>query len=146
MAMTPVGEQQLRQFDEQGYFVAERAVPPEALCLLRRLCDEATAIRAEGNQIGNSEGSQLMDTSSGRVFAFNVETERPEMYSALLGDWAAKILAPLVPSCYLFHSEFVVKASASEEMRYSNRFGWHQDGGYGTGDDNSEGSGGVESL
>ena len=56
------------------------------------LADESVAERLSGSAIGDREGDQLMDTSQGRVFVFNLEAQRPEMYRALLGDWAADAL------------------------------------------------------
>ena len=108
-AAATVGPDQLRLFDECGWFVIAGALPPADLSLLRALCDEAVAGRAAGDAVGDLEGHQLMDTSTGRTFVFNLEAERQEMYQALLSDWAAAILAPLTADAYLFHSEFVVK-------------------------------------
>jgi ectoine hydroxylase-related dioxygenase (phytanoyl-CoA dioxygenase family) len=77
-----------------------------------------------------------MDTHGGRTFAFGVEKERPEMYSAILGDWAVAALAALTPSSSLFHTEFVIKAGGRTDRQ--TRFGWHQDGGYTTAPDGGE--------
>ena len=87
------------------------------------LADESVAERLSGSAIGDREGDQLMDTSQGRVFVFNLEAQRPEMYRALLGDWAADALRALTPDAYMFHTEYVVKAPG-EEGEAQTRFGW----------------------
>ena len=87
------------------------------------LADESVAERLTGSAVGDREGDQLMDTSQGRVFVFNLEAQRPEMYRALLGDWAADALRALTPDAYMFHTEYVVKAPG-EEGEAQTRFGW----------------------
>jgi ectoine hydroxylase-related dioxygenase (phytanoyl-CoA dioxygenase family) len=138
-----VTAEHLRQFDSLGYFVLERVIDPPSLGLLQTIADEAEAARSaerlSGSNkpaIGDAEGPQLMDTHGGRTFAFGVEKERPEMYSAILGDWAVAALAALTPSSSLFHTEFVIKAGGRTDRQ--TRFGWHQDGGYTTAPDGGE--------
>lgn len=132
-----VTAEHLSQFDSLGYFVLERAIDPPSLALLQQIADDVEAARSaehhssgDGPAVGDAEGPQLMDNSGGRTFAFGIEKERPEMYSAILGDWAATTLAALTPRSSLFHTEFVLKAGGRADAQ--TRFGWHQDGGYTT--------------
>jgi hypothetical protein len=135
----PVTAAMLRSFDTQGFFVVERVIDAPSLALLRAIADDAVAARASERAavdsdrttaIGDTEGPQLMETDGGRTFAFGVEKERPEMYSAILGGWAEAVLSALTPRSSLFHTEFVVKEGGRTDGR--TRFGFHQDGGYTT--------------
>ena len=135
----PVTGAMLRSFDTQGFFVVEHAIDAPSLALLRAIADDAVAARASERAaaesdrttaIGDTEGPQLMETDGGRTFAFGVEKERPEMYSAILGGWAEAVLSALTPRSSLFHTEFVVKEGGRTDGR--TRFGFHQDGGYTT--------------
>jgi ectoine hydroxylase-related dioxygenase (phytanoyl-CoA dioxygenase family) len=129
--MTPtVTPAHLDQFDTRGFFVLERVIPPAHLELLRRLADEAVTARMLGGEVGDAEGEQLMDTRGGRYFIFGLEEERPEIYSALFGDWAVTIIGALTQESVMFHTEFVVKEGGRRDQ--NTRFGWHQDGGYNT--------------
>lgn len=117
-------------FDSQGFFVLDNIIPNDHLQLLRDLSDQAVAARVNGSTVGTSEGTQLMSTTSGRVFIFGLESEQPSMYRALLSDWAFQIIHGLTDESSLFHTEFVVKAEDNGDE--GTRFGWHQDGGYNT--------------
>ena len=117
-------------FDSQGFFVLDNIIPNDHLQLLRDLSDRAVAARVNGSTVGTSEGTQLMSTTSGRVFIFGLESEQPSMYRALLSDWAFQIIHGLTDESSLFHTEFVVKAEDNGDE--GTRFGWHQDGGYNT--------------
>ena len=55
-------------FDSQGFFVLDNIIPNDHLQLLRELSDQAVAARVNGSTVGTSEGTQLMGTTSGRVF------------------------------------------------------------------------------
>lgn len=132
--MTPmVTPAHLDQYDTRGFFVLDRVIPVAHLELLRRLADEAVAARMLGGTVGDEEGEQLMDTAGGRYFVFGLEDERPEIYSAVFGDWALTIIAALTQESVMFHTEFVVKEGGRSDG--STRFGWHQDGGYNTAPD-----------
>ena len=117
-------------FDSQGFFVLDNIIPNDHLQLLRELSDQAVAARVNGSTVGTSEGTQLMGTTSGRVFIFGLEAEQPSMYRALLSDWTFQIICGLTDESSLFHTEFVVKAEDNGDE--GTRFGWHQDGGYNT--------------
>ena len=128
--MPTVTQTHLDQYDTRGFFVLERVIPPAHLELLRRLSDEAVAARVLGDNVGSSEGDQLMHAGGGRYFIFGLEEERPEIYNALFGDWALTIVGALTHESTMFHTEFVVKEGGREDA--NTRFGWHQDGGYNT--------------
>ena len=117
-------------FDSQGFFVLDNIIPNDHLQLLRELSDQSVAARVNGSTVGTNEGTQLMGTTSGRVFIFGLEAEQPSMYRALLPDWTFQIICGLTDESSLFHTEFVVKAEDNGDE--GTRFGWHQDGGYNT--------------
>ena len=132
--MTPtVTPAHLEQYDNRGFFVLERVIPPAHLELLRQLVDDAVAARIHGGKVGSAEGEQLMDTGGGRYFIFGLEEQRPEIYRALFGEWAVSIIGALTHESAMFHTEFVVKEGGRRDG--NTRFGWHQDGGYNTAPD-----------
>ena len=66
--MTPtITPAHLDQYDTRGFFVLERVIPPAHLELLRRAADEAVAARIHGNEVGDAEGTQLMDNDPGDI-------------------------------------------------------------------------------
>ena len=120
----------LEQFDTQGFFILEQAIPPADLDLLRELSDNAVAARMLGQRVGDREGQQLMNTGGGRYFIFGLEEEKPEIYRVLFADWVVSIISVMTDQSSMFHTEFVVKDGGQPEA--NTRFGWHQDGGYNT--------------
>lgn len=135
-ALPVVTAKDVADFDRLGYFVLPRAIPPVQLALLQRLADDSVAARESAQTVGDSEGAELMKTDGGRCFVFGLEREHPEMYAAVLGEWAESVLRALTSTSSLFHSEFVVKAGGRTDSQ--TRFGWHQDGGYTTAEGGGE--------
>ena len=111
-------------YEEKGFFVLERVIPPEHLQLLReegqRLRD---ALDAEMERRGVSQiGLSFKD--SRYFFSMWGKSDRiPEfMFSELMADICRSLLGP---EAYLSFEQFVVKCD-----RGGMKFSWHQDSGY----------------
>ncbi len=119
-----VSSVQARQFDEQGFFVLERVLPPTELAMLRRECDRLVDQRVrEMDALGvdridlDHRGSRYFlhaHGKSGAVADFLSSELMVRLAQSALGD-----------TVYLFNEQYVVKA-ADRGMK----FGWHQDSGF----------------
>jgi ectoine hydroxylase-related dioxygenase (phytanoyl-CoA dioxygenase family) len=123
--MTPIADDLLHRFHEDGFFVLERAVRGGELDMLRREAD--MAIAAEEDRIRNSARDVEHITELGRRY-FVIQRSRTRMdlrafvFGPLMTDLCAKLVGP---DAYLFTELFVCKRPGS-----GTEFGWHQDHGY----------------
>lgn len=123
-ANTIVSEEQIKQFQEEGYFVLERVIPNEYLESLRSECQKFISERdAEMEHLGVEELD--LDHKGKRYFVHAYEGServREFLFSKLMSE---VVRATLGDTAYLFNEQYVVKA-AEKGMR----FGWHQDSGF----------------
>ena len=120
-----ITEAQKRQYQEEGFFVLERAFVGEMLEMLRGECAAIIAKRnAEMDAAGVDElGSDIRDN---RYFIANRYRESERLKEFIFGDLMAEICrATLGANAYLFYEQWVVKGAEK-----GVKFSWHQDSGY----------------
>lgn len=113
------------QYENEGYFVLERALTDEQIELLRSGAQysieklDAEMDEAGVDRIGiNHRGK--------RYFSNMIYQQRPELRNFLFSDLTAQICAAtLGEDAYLFWEQYVIKAGDPETA-----FSWHQDSGY----------------
>jgi ectoine hydroxylase-related dioxygenase (phytanoyl-CoA dioxygenase family) len=123
--MTPIADDHVRRYKEDGFFILERAVRGEELDMLRREAD--MAIAAEEDRIRNNARDVEHITHAGRrYFVIQRSRTRMDLRAFVFGPRMTDLCARLVgPDAYLFTELFVCKRQGSETA-----FGWHQDHGY----------------
>ncbi|HWM38661.1 MAG TPA: hypothetical protein VNS49_16230, partial [Streptomyces sp.] len=110
------------QYENEGYFVLERALTDEQIELLRSGAQysieklDAEMDEAGVDRIGiNHRGK--------RYFSNMIYQQRPELRKFLFSDLTAEICAAtLGEDAYLFWEQYVIKAGDPETA-----FSWHQD-------------------
>lgn len=114
-----------RRFQEDGYFILERAIPPEHLDLLR---DECQRFIDEMHAEMDRQGTDVLGLNhrNKRYFVAHPSLRSPRLKEFLFSDLMADICrATIGDQAYLFWEQYVVKA-AEQGMK----FGWHQDSGF----------------
>jgi ectoine hydroxylase-related dioxygenase (phytanoyl-CoA dioxygenase family) len=120
-----ITEQQKRQYQEEGYFILERAIAEPMLQMLREECANFISKRnAEMDAAGVNElGSDIRDN---RYFIANRYKESDRLRDFVFSDLMAQICrATIGPSAYLFYEQWVIKGAEK-----GVKFSWHQDSGY----------------
>ncbi len=117
--------EQIEQYQTQGFFILEKAIPPEQLEGLRAECERLV------NEVDQEMESAGM-TSIGltqykkRYFIGNRGQESTQISRFIFGDVMAEVArATLGDTVYLFNEQYVVKAPEK-----GTQFAWHQDSGY----------------
>jgi len=118
--------QQKQQFQEEGYFVLEKVVPPDHLQMLRNVCDQLVAETDAMIDSGRWQELSGITHKGERYFIEGAYARRPELGKYLFSDYMAEVCrAALGPTSYLFKNQFVVKCA-----KVGMNFSWHQDSGY----------------
>jgi ectoine hydroxylase-related dioxygenase (phytanoyl-CoA dioxygenase family) len=120
-----VGDAQVAQYAEEGYFVLENVIGPADLELLRSAAQfsidrlDAAMDVAGTDRIGiNAKGK--------RYFSNMVYQQRPELRSFIFGPIMEQICRRVLgDNAYLFWEQYVIKAGDPDTT-----FAWHQDSGY----------------
>lgn len=122
---TLVGTDELRSFEEDGFFVLERAIPEEHLGILRSELDGFIAdVDAEMDAAGTDVAG--LNHRGKRYFIALRHRQRPRIEQFLYSDLTAEICrATLGDTAYLFWEQYVVKFA-----EVGMKFAWHQDSGY----------------
>jgi ectoine hydroxylase-related dioxygenase (phytanoyl-CoA dioxygenase family) len=119
-----IDDEHVRRFEEDGYFVLERALDEGTLAMLRREAD--LAVESEAARLARGESGIEQLTHRERYFViYRSRTQvelRSFLFSRLMGDVCARLIGP---DAYLFTELFVCKLTGPETS-----FGWHQDFGY----------------
>src|SRR5437773_919969 len=120
-----ISDAQKRQYQEEGYFILERAITGDMLELLRREC--ANFIQKRNGEMDaagvNELGSDIRDN---RYFIANRYRESAHLREFIFGDLMAEICrATIGPNAYLFYEQWVIKGAEK-----GVKFSWHQDSGY----------------
>ena len=121
-----ITQQQREQFDQEGYFILERAISGPELAVLRGELDRFIAnIEAEMNA-SNTDIHGLSHRGK-RYFIGNRYAEADgRLDGFLFGNTVADICrATIGDDAYLFGEQFVVKMA-----EVGLKFAWHQDSGY----------------
>jgi ectoine hydroxylase-related dioxygenase (phytanoyl-CoA dioxygenase family) len=123
-ASVPVGQEYVRQFHEEGFFVLEEIVPGHVLDDLRAECRRLIEERdAEMDRLGVDRID--LDHRSSRYFLHaydRSDAARRFLRSDLMTEIAG---AALGGDVFLFNEQLVVKAAER-----GLKFGWHQDSGF----------------
>jgi ectoine hydroxylase-related dioxygenase (phytanoyl-CoA dioxygenase family) len=119
-----VTDEQRRLYEEQGFFVMERAIPQEHVELLRR--ELTTAIDAIHSEM-DAKGTDVMGINHrNKRYFVTLFRETGRNGAFLFSDYMADICrATIGQSAYLFCEQYVVKAA-----EVGMQFSWHQDSGY----------------
>lgn len=122
-----ITEEQKRQYQEQGFFIMERAIPDEDLEMLRAECDGLVRQQeAEMDRLGTDELN--LSRRNSRYFVFLAYKDRPQLGEFIFNELNAEICrATIGENAMLFWEQFVVKGTDKTEKA---SFGWHQDSGY----------------
>lgn len=120
-----IGEQQKRQYIEEGYFIVERAIAGEILEDLRHECRRfIDEINAEMDAAGQTVSG--INHRDKRYFIANRHAKSEKLRRFLFGERMADICrATIGPDAYLFVEQYVVKCA-----EVGMKFAWHQDSGY----------------
>jgi ectoine hydroxylase-related dioxygenase (phytanoyl-CoA dioxygenase family) len=121
-----ITDEQKRQYEEQGFFILERAIPEAELDVIRKECAELIAEQdAEMDRLGSD--TLNLSRRNSRYFVFLAYKDRPQLGSFIFNDLMAEICrATIGDTAYLFWEQFVVKGTSQQGAA----FGWHQDSGY----------------
>ncbi len=113
-----------RRFRDEGYFVAEDALPPTDLATLRAECQRFVDERdREMTRLGVDK---LDLCHRGRRYFVHAYGKSPAVQRFLFSDLMARAAqAALGNTVYLFNEQYVVKAAER-----GLAFGWHQDSGF----------------
>jgi ectoine hydroxylase-related dioxygenase (phytanoyl-CoA dioxygenase family) len=120
-----ITDEQKRQYQEEGYFILERAIPPETLEMLRGegqfFIDKINAeLDAKGVKV---DGINHRDK---RYFIANRYKDSAKLRSFLFSELMAEVVRATVGSeAFLFVEQFVIKCA-----EVGMKFAWHQDSGY----------------
>jgi ectoine hydroxylase-related dioxygenase (phytanoyl-CoA dioxygenase family) len=120
-----ISDQQKQQYQSEGYFILERAIPPAQLDLLRGECQRfIDVINAEMDAEGVTVKG--INHRGKRYFIGNRHSESAKLREFLFGDLMAEVCrASVGPNAFLFVEQFVVKMA-----EVGMKFAWHQDSGY----------------
>ena len=120
-----ITEQHRQQYQDEGYFILENAVPEQHLQILRESCDQLIDVmHEEMDRLGTDH---IHISHRGRRYHIAKQYEKvPQLksyiFSALMADVCR---ATIGDTAFLFYDQYVVKA-AEQGIRFS----WHQDSGY----------------
>src|SRR5438477_12901405 len=120
-----ITDEHKQQYQTEGYFILERAIPPEQLEMLRNECQHfIDVINAEMDAEGvKVKGINHRDK---RYFIARRHKDSENLRGFLFGDLMAEVVRATVgPEAYLFVDQFVVKMA-----EVGMKFAWHQDSGY----------------
>jgi ectoine hydroxylase-related dioxygenase (phytanoyl-CoA dioxygenase family) len=111
-------EQQLKQFDKQGFCVLERAIPNHYLQMLR---EEGDRLVAEEDAKADAEGRPRTTKHFFSIWNRSALC-REWMFSDTMAEVTRTLLGDTV---YLVFEQYVIKAAEK-----GGTFAWHQDSGY----------------
>lgn len=123
--MPIVSPEQAEQFQREGYFILESAIPQDIVDALRRECMRFVEARDREMEARGIATDGITHYKK-RYFIHGRDADSPIMTKFLFSDLMAAICrATLGETAYLFHEQYVVKAADTD-----SKFAWHQDSGY----------------
>lgn len=120
-----ITDDQRQQYQEEGYFILERAIPEDHLALLRGECERFIALI---DNAMDRAGTDVLGLShrNNRYFVKNQYRQSERLHEFIFSDLMAEICrSTLGKDAYLFFESYVVKYA-----EVGMKFGWHQDSGY----------------
>ncbi len=119
-----VTDQHRKLYNEQGFFILERAIPEEHLELLRRELD--AAIDQVHQQMDEKKTDVLGINHRNKRYFVTLFRETQKLGEFLFSDYMADICRSTIgETAWLFCEQYVVKAA-----EVGMQFSWHQDSGY----------------
>jgi ectoine hydroxylase-related dioxygenase (phytanoyl-CoA dioxygenase family) len=120
-----VTQNDLKQFQDEGYFVLESIISEQELSNLRIECQKSLDEQVESMERVGAETLGL--SHKGKRYSLPCRHEEsPSLERFLFGDLMMEIVGPVLgPNAYLFLELFVIKWP-----RTGLPFAWHQDSGY----------------
>jgi ectoine hydroxylase-related dioxygenase (phytanoyl-CoA dioxygenase family) len=125
--LTPITDQNRRDYRDKGFFVLEGAIPDAELAMIREVCDRLVA---EADQEMDRAGVDELNLNrrGSRYFVFLAFKKHPELARFIFSDLAEQICRATVgENALLFWEQFVVKGTSKSSK---SAFSWHQDAGY----------------
>ena len=113
------------QFQQDGYFILENAIPEDHLAILRNSCD--FLIDSMHQEMDRLETDHIHISHRGKRYHIAKQFDKPPRLSEyVFSDLMADICrATIGKTAFLFYDQYVVKA-AEQGIKFS----WHQDSGY----------------
>ncbi|MEX2171463.1 MAG: phytanoyl-CoA dioxygenase family protein [Pirellulales bacterium] len=120
-----ISDAHLRQYQEEGYFILERAIPEEHLQIIAGACDHLIDVmHQEMDRLGTDH---IHISHRGKRYHIAKQYDQaPRLDEFIFSDLMADICrATIGDTAYLFYDQYVVKAAEK-----GTKFSWHQDSGY----------------
>lgn len=112
----------LETFQKQGYYLAENAITPKELDVLRTVCNQLLEEPVDDG----GKNCHRIGRGKDRQFLCHRHQEFPLLENLVKTGTPAKFAAEIFgPEFYLFNEQFVVKGPKT-----GAGFAWHQDGAY----------------
>ena len=124
-ASVTISAAQKQQYQEEGYFILERAISENHLEILR---GEAQTFIDKIHAEMDREGKDVLGINhrNKRYFISNRYKESPRLTEVLFSHLMADICRATIGSeAFLFYEQYVIKAA-----EVGMKFAWHQDSGY----------------
>jgi Phytanoyl-CoA dioxygenase (PhyH) len=120
-----ITQQHRQQYQDEGYFILERAIPPNHLQILRDSCD--TLIGLMHDEMDRQGTDHIHISHRGRRYHIAKQyAQAPGLAEYVFSDLMADVCrATIGDSAFLFYDQYVVKAAER-----GIKFSWHQDSGY----------------
>ena len=123
--MAMITDEQVEQYQREGWFILESVIPAPALAALQAECMRLVA-QFESEMLAKGETSHNISHYKKRYFISNRSASSPIMSEFLYSDLMAELCRALLgDTAYLFNEQYVVKAADAD-----TKFAWHQDSGY----------------
>ena len=123
--MAMITDEQVEQYQREGWFILESVIPDSALAALQAECMRLVE-QFESEMLAKGETSHNISHYKKRYFISNRSASSPIMTEFLYGDLMAELCRALLgDTAYLFNEQYVVKAADTD-----TKFAWHQDSGY----------------
>ena len=120
-----ITEEHKRQFQEEGYFILERAICEEHLQIVRDACDHLIDLMHEEMDRLGTDHIHISHRGK-RYHIAKKYDQAPRLEEYVFSDLMAEICqATIGDTSYLFYDQYVVKAAEK-----GIKFSWHQDSGY----------------
>lgn len=120
-----VTEAHRQQYQEEGYFIIERAICEEHLQILRDSCDRLIELMHEEMDRLGTDHIHISHRGK-RYHIAKKYDQAPRLSEYVFSDLMAEVCrATIGETAYLFYDQYVAKA-AEQGIKFS----WHQDSGY----------------
>ncbi|MEG8989727.1 phytanoyl-CoA dioxygenase family protein [Ignavibacteria bacterium 4148-Me] len=121
-----ITQEQIEQYQNEGYFVLENIISEDQLKEIRAECDYL--VKEQEAQMDKEKIDVLgLSKRNSRYFIFNAYKYRPYLEKFIFSEPMAEICKSTIGNnAYLFWEQFVVKGTDKKGAEFT----WHQDSGY----------------